>query len=159
MRRDTLLQLNFCLNVPWGGCFIFLTVDTVNRKFQDAKWKVEGVFFVFNPFFFSFFPSDHPRPPPVYKHDRTLLGTVCTTVKPPTTLHTVQIPIPAASISRYPLIHKNHLKLTMKLVKFLQKLNREIVTIELKNGTVVSGTVVGVDATMNAHLKKVKVTV
>ncbi len=47
----------------------------------------------------------------------------------------------------------------MKLVKFLQKLNREIVTIELKNGTVVSGTVVGVDATMNAHLKKVKVTV
>jgi small nuclear ribonucleoprotein D1 len=47
----------------------------------------------------------------------------------------------------------------MKLVKFLQKLNREIVTIELKNGTVISGTVVGVDATMNAHLKKVKVTV
>jgi small nuclear ribonucleoprotein D1 len=47
----------------------------------------------------------------------------------------------------------------MKLVKFLQKLNREIVTIELKNGTAVSGTVVGVGATMNAHLKKVKVTV
>lgn len=47
----------------------------------------------------------------------------------------------------------------MKLVKFLQKLNRENVTIELKNGTVVSGTVVGVDATMNAHLKKVKMTV
>lgn len=47
----------------------------------------------------------------------------------------------------------------MKLVKFLQKLNRENVTIELKNGTVVSGTVVGVDATMNAHLKKVKATV
>jgi small nuclear ribonucleoprotein D1 len=46
----------------------------------------------------------------------------------------------------------------MKLVKFLQKLNRETVTIELKNGTVVSGTVVGVDATMNAHLRKVKVT-
>eukprot|EP00979_Chaetoceros_neogracilis_P010059 scaffold2364_cov271-Chaetoceros_neogracile.AAC.8 len=44
----------------------------------------------------------------------------------------------------------------MKLVKFLQKLNREIVTVELKNGTVISGTVVGVDATMNAHLKKVK---
>jgi hypothetical protein len=157
MRRDTLLQLNFCLNVPWGGCFIFLTVDTVNRKFQDAKWKVEGVFFCFLSFSLSFLPiiRGHPR----YKHDRTLLGTVCTTVKPPTTLHTVQIPIPAASISRYPLIHKNHSKLTMKLVKFLQKLNREIVTIELKNGTVVSGTVVGVDATMNAHLKKVKVTV
>jgi len=47
----------------------------------------------------------------------------------------------------------------MKLVKFLQKLNREVVTIELKNGTVISGTVVGVDATMNAHLKKVKITV
>jgi len=47
----------------------------------------------------------------------------------------------------------------MKLVKFLQKLNREIVTIELKNGTAITGTVVGVDATMNAHLKKVKVTV
>ena len=48
---------------------------------------------------------------------------------------------------------------TMKLVKFLQKLNREQVTIELKNGTVVQGTVVGVDATMNCHLKKAKVTV
>jgi small nuclear ribonucleoprotein D1 len=47
----------------------------------------------------------------------------------------------------------------MKLVKFLQKLNREQVTIELKNGTVIHGTVVGVDATMNCHLKKVKVTV
>mmetsp|Transcript_23785 Transcript_23785/g.33256 ORF Transcript_23785/g.33256 Transcript_23785/m.33256 type:complete len:115 (+) Transcript_23785:84-428(+) len=47
----------------------------------------------------------------------------------------------------------------MKLVRFLQKLNREQVTIELKNGTVISGTVVGVDATMNCHLKKVKVTV
>jgi small nuclear ribonucleoprotein D1 len=47
----------------------------------------------------------------------------------------------------------------MKLVKFLQKLNREQVTIELKNGTVIQGTVIGVDATMNCHLKKVKVTV
>jgi small nuclear ribonucleoprotein D1 len=46
----------------------------------------------------------------------------------------------------------------MKLVKFLQKLNREQVTIELKNGTVISGTVVGVDMTMNAHLKKAKLT-
>lgn len=32
-------------------------------------------------------------------------------------------------------------------------------TIELKNGTVLQGTVVGVDATMNCHLRKVKVTV
>ena len=47
----------------------------------------------------------------------------------------------------------------MKLVKFLQKLNREQVTIELKNGTVLQGTVVGVDATMNCHLRKVKMTV
>ena len=46
----------------------------------------------------------------------------------------------------------------MKLVKFLQKLNREEVTIELKNGTVIQGTVVGVDATMNCHLKKVTIT-
>ena len=46
----------------------------------------------------------------------------------------------------------------MKLVKFLQKLNREAVTIELKNGTAIQGTVVGVDASMNCHLKKVKVT-
>jgi LSM domain len=48
---------------------------------------------------------------------------------------------------------------TMKLVKFLQKLTREQVTIELKNGTVILGVVVGVDATMNVHLKKAKVTV
>mmetsp|Transcript_10563 Transcript_10563/g.29156 ORF Transcript_10563/g.29156 Transcript_10563/m.29156 type:complete len:122 (+) Transcript_10563:216-581(+) len=46
----------------------------------------------------------------------------------------------------------------MKLVKFLQKLNREQVTIECKNGTVIQGTVVGVDSTMNCHLKKAKVT-
>eukprot|EP00543_Licmophora_paradoxa_P010231 CAMPEP_0202476002 /NCGR_PEP_ID=MMETSP1360-20130828/93192_1 /ASSEMBLY_ACC=CAM_ASM_000848 /TAXON_ID=515479 /ORGANISM="Licmophora paradoxa, Strain CCMP2313" /LENGTH=109 /DNA_ID=CAMNT_0049103185 /DNA_START=89 /DNA_END=418 /DNA_ORIENTATION=- len=46
----------------------------------------------------------------------------------------------------------------MKLVKFLQKLSREQVTIELKNGTVIQGTVVGVDATMNCHLRKAKVT-
>jgi small nuclear ribonucleoprotein D1 len=46
----------------------------------------------------------------------------------------------------------------MKLVKFLQKLTREQVTIELKNGSVIQGTVVGVDATMNCHLRKVKLT-
>jgi small nuclear ribonucleoprotein (snRNP)-like protein len=68
----------------------------------------------------------------------------------------------------YPHYHNHHHQFVqlsenkrerMKLVKFLQKLNRENVTIELKNGTVVNGTVVGVDATMNAHLKKVKATV
>ncbi|KAJ7359773.1 Sm-like ribonucleoprotein [Mycena albidolilacea] len=46
----------------------------------------------------------------------------------------------------------------MKLVRFLMKLNNETVTLELKNGSVVHGTITGVDMQMNTHLKSVKIT-
>eukprot|EP00741_Cyanophora_paradoxa_P004021 tig00000754_g3906.t1 len=47
----------------------------------------------------------------------------------------------------------------MKLVRFLMKLHNETVTVELKNGTVVNGTVAAVDVSMNTHLKTVKMTI
>jgi small nuclear ribonucleoprotein D1 len=45
----------------------------------------------------------------------------------------------------------------MKLVHFLRKLVRETVTIELKDNTIIEGTVVGVDSAMNTHIRLVQI--
>merc|ERR1719215_1225543 len=47
----------------------------------------------------------------------------------------------------------------MRLVRFLMKLSNESVVVELKNSTVVNGTVTGVDMSMNVHMKNIKFTV
>ena len=48
-----------------------------------------------------------------------------------------------------------NLFLPMQLIRFLQKLVRSSVRVELKNSTVVEGTLVQVDQGMNCHLKNV----
>lgn len=45
------------------------------------------------------------------------------------------------------------------MVRFLMKLKNETVTIELKNGTIVVGSVNGVDIKMNTFLQNVKMTI
>jgi len=49
-------------------------------------------------------------------------------------------------------------KFLFLFIRFLMKMTSETVTIELKNGTLISGTIIGVDLAMNTHLKTVKMT-
>ena len=46
----------------------------------------------------------------------------------------------------------------MQLVRFVQKLKNETVVIELKDNTIIEGTIQSVDVSMNIHLKTVKKT-
>merc|ERR1739848_595260 len=50
---------------------------------------------------------------------------------------------------------KNFTKTTMKLAAFLMKMNNNTVTIELKNGSSVQGTIQGADMMMNIHMTNV----
>merc|ERR1739848_970707 len=50
---------------------------------------------------------------------------------------------------------KNFTKTTMKLAAFLMKMNNNTVTIELKNGSSVQGTIQGADMMMNIHMVNV----
>ena len=45
----------------------------------------------------------------------------------------------------------------MKLVNFLQKLKHETLTIEMKNGSQVMGTITKIDEAMNTHMSNVKI--
>merc|ERR1712217_262487 len=55
--------------------------------------------------------------------------------------------------------HRVHFGRNMRLVRFLMKLSNESVVVELKNSTVVQGTITGVDVSMNTHMKNIKFTV
>mmetsp|Transcript_30655 Transcript_30655/g.49165 ORF Transcript_30655/g.49165 Transcript_30655/m.49165 type:complete len:121 (-) Transcript_30655:4312-4674(-) len=47
----------------------------------------------------------------------------------------------------------------MKLVRFLMRLTNQTVTMELKNGTIIEGSITAVDVNMNTYLKEVKMTI
>eukprot|EP00759_Apiculatamorpha_spiralis_P050385 PhF_6_TR4673/c0_g1_i1/m.6509/K11087/SNRPD1, SMD1; small nuclear ribonucleoprotein D1 len=48
--------------------------------------------------------------------------------------------------------------MTIKLVRFMMKLSGKEIKLELKDGSIMCGTIASVDASMNTHLTNVKVT-